>query len=245
MLVRNKKTFSVGFTFAVSFLGVLFMIFSPVFGGKNGLQFADNSFNKLAKGSSYFIPKIAKDNEAFMGRMFTVSIKADRPDDMAGVAVKRAENISKVLTTAGAKVEVNGTSLKIEGDLGKVLASALQDSDAMYKNQGEMIKSKYGQDDEKQMFRQWYNALSSITKAFQKEKKIEEAKMVSAVVKKAVEPAYNFYQIEGEKVVDHAGMLSGLLVFYVAYTMWWGYAIFYIFDGIGLTMKKAKVKKEA
>jgi hypothetical protein len=65
------------------------------------------------------------------------------------------------------------------------------------------------------------------------------------VVKKAIEPAYNFYQIDANKVSDHAGMLSGLLVFYVFYTMWWGYAIFYMFEGFGLTMKKAKVKKEA
>ena len=142
-------------------------------------------------------------------------------------------------------MEVSGTSLKIEGDLGRVLASALQDSDAMYKNHGEAIKARYGQDDEKKMFRQWHNALAKITKEFQKEKKIDESKMVSEVMKKAVEPAYNFYQIDGQKVVDHAGMLSGLLVFYVAYTMWWGYAIFYLFDGVGLTMKKAKVKREA
>ena len=45
-------------------------------------------------------------------------------------------------------------------------------------------------------------------------------------------------------VVDKAGIMTGLLVFYVAYTMWWGFAIFFMFDGIGLTMKKAKVKKE-
>jgi capsid portal protein len=64
------------------------------------------------------------------------------------------------------------------------------------------------------------------------------------VMKKAVEPAYNFYKIESQKVVDKAGIMSGLLIFYVAYTMWWGFAIFYMFDGIGLTMKKAKVKKE-
>jgi hypothetical protein len=38
--------------------------------------------------------------------------------------------------------------------------------------------------------------------------------------------------------------MTFLLVFYVAYTMWWGFAIFYIFEGIGLSMKKAKVKKE-
>ncbi len=245
MIVRNKKMFSVGAVFAISFLAVLFMIFSPVFDGKNGLQFADDSFNRLSKGSSYFIPKVAKSNEKFMGKMFSVAIRVDKPEDKPGDAEKRAANISKVFTTAGAAVQVSGTSVKIEGDLGKVLASALQDSDAMFKNNGEQIKARYGTDDEKKMFRQWHNAFGKIMKEFQKEKKIEEAKMVSDVMKKAVEPAYNFYKIDGQKVVDHAGMLSGLLVFYVTYTMWWGYAIFYMFDGLGLSMKKAKVKKEA
>jgi hypothetical protein len=45
-------------------------------------------------------------------------------------------------------------------------------------------------------------------------------------------------------VVDRAGLMIFLLAFYVFYTMWWGYAIFYLFEGFGLTMKKAKVKKE-
>lgn len=245
MIVRNKKTFGMGAVFAISFLSVLFLIFSPVFGGKNGLQFADDSFNRLSKGSSYFIPKVTKSNEQFMGRMFSATIKVDKPEDKPGDAEKRAANIAKVLTTAGAKAEVNTATVKIEGDLGKVLASALQDSDDMFKNNGEKIKARYSTDDEKKMFRQWHNALAKIMKEFQKEKKIEEAKIVSDVMKKAVEPAYNFYKVEGQKVVDHAGMMSGLLVFYVAYTMWWGYAIFYLFDGLGLSMKKAKVKKEA
>ncbi len=245
MIIRNKKMFGLGAVFAISFIVVLFMIFSPVFNGKNGLQFADDSFNRLSKGSSYFIPKVAKSNEKFMGKMFSVTIKVDKPEDKPGDAEKRAANISKVFTTAGAAVQVTGASVKIDGDLGKVLASALQDSDAMFKNNGEQIKARYGTDDEKKMFRQWHNAFGKIMKELQKEKKIEEAKMVSDVMKKAIEPAYNFYKIDGQKVVDHAGMLSGLLVFYVAYTMWWGYAIFYMFDGVGLSMKKAKVKKEA
>ncbi len=245
MLIRNKKTFGVGAFFAITFLGVLLLIFSPLFGGKNGLQFSDDSFNRLSKGSSYFIPKVAKSNENFMGRTFSVSIKVDKPEDQPGDAEKRAQNIAKVFTTAGAAVEVNGPAVKIQGDLGKVLASAIQDSDDMFKNDGEKIKARYGADDEKKMFRQWHNALTKITKEFQKEKKIEESKMVSEVMKKAIEPAYNFYKVEGQKVVDHAGMLSGLLVFYVLYTMWWGYSIFYMFDGVGLSMKKAKIKKEA
>lgn len=245
MIIKNTKTFNIGALFAVTFLGVLIAIFSPILQGKNGLEFADDNFNKLAKGSSYFIPKVAKNNEQYMGRPFSVTIKTDKPDDKQGDAEKRAANIAKVLTTAGAKVDVNGTLVKIEGDLGQVLASALQDADAMFKNDGEKIKARYGADDEKKMFRQWHNALTRINKEFDKEKKIDESKMVSDVVKKAIEPAYNFYQIDANKVSDHAGMMSGLLVFYVFYTMWWGYAIFYLFEGLGLTMKKAKVKKEA
>ncbi len=245
MIIKNPKTFNIGALFAVTFLGVLFLIFSPVFHGKNGLEFADSSFNKLAKGSSYFIPKVSVKNEAFKGKAFSVTIKTEKPEDKPGEAEKRAENIAKVFGAAGAKTEINGVTVKIEGDLGQVLASALQDSDAMFKNEGEKIRVRYSTDDEKKMFRQWHNGLTRINKEFDKEKKIAESKMVNEVVKKAVEPAYNFYQIDSNKVSDHAGMMSGLLVFYVFYTMWWGYAIFYLFEGFGLTMKKAKVKKEA
>jgi hypothetical protein len=245
MVIKNPKVFNVGALFALTFLGVLFLIFSPVFQGKNGLEFADSSFNKLAKGSSYFIPKVSKSNEEFMGKQFSVTIKADKAEDKAGEGEQRAENIAKVMTVAGAKAEVTGTAVKIEGDLGQVLASALQDSDAMFQNQGDKIRARYGTDDEKKTFRQWHNALTRVNKEFDKAKRIDESKMVNAVVKKAVEPAYNFYGIETNSVKDHAGMMSGLLIFYVFYTMWWGYAIFYLFEGFGLTMKKAKVKKEA
>ena len=245
MLIKNAKMFNVGALFAITFFGVLIAIFSPLFNGKNGLQFADDSFNKLAKGSSYFIPRVAKNNEQFTGRAFSVTIRAGKPEDMPGDAEKRATGIAKIFTEAGARTEVTGASVKIEGDLGTVLASALQDADAMFKNDGGKIKARYGVDDEKKTFRQWHNGLTRISKEFDKEKRIAESNMVTEVVKKAVEPAYNFYQIDTNRVADHAGMMSGLLIFYVFYTMWWGYAIFYMFDGLGLSMKKAKVKKEA
>jgi hypothetical protein len=205
-------------------------------------------FNNLAKGSSYFIPKVAKNIEKFQGRMFTATMKMDKPEDKPGDAEKRAGRSAKVLASAGAQVEVKGAELKVSGDLGKVLEAALQDADTMFKNEGDKIKAKYAvamaTDDEKQMFRQWNNTLPKISKQFEKEKKMEEAKIVTDTVKKAIEPAYNFYKVDAVKVKDHIGLMTFLLVFYVAYTMWWGYSIFYIFEGLGLSMKKAKVKKE-
>jgi hypothetical protein len=246
MAGAHKGHLGIGIILAISFWAVLFLIFSPLFGqGRNGLQYADEMFNTLAKGSSYFIPKVAKSNEKFMGRMFSATVKLDKPEDKPGDAEKRAERASKLFTiNPGAKVEVNGSELKIEGDLGLVLKAALEDSDVMFKNDGEKIKAKYAFDDEKQMFRQWYNVLPKIDKAFKKEGKIEESQIVSEVTKKAVEASYNFYKVDAVNVKDKAGLMTGLLVFYVAYTMWWGFAIFFIFEGIGLTMSKAKVKKE-
>ena len=254
-MAQAKKHIGVGIFLAISFWIVLFLMFSNIFPKtkegqpQNGLQWADEMFNELAKGSSYFIPKVAKSNEQFMGKMFTASIDVAKPEDKPGESEKRAERASKLFTiNPGAKVEVQGTKLKIEGDLGLVLKAALDDADIMFKNEGDKIKAKYGEamatDDAKQMFRQWNNVLPKIDKVFKKEGKIEDAKMVSDVTKKAIEASYNFFKVDAKKVKDEAGLMTFLLVFYVAYTMWWGFAIFYIFEGIGLSMKKAKVKKE-
>lgn len=236
MLIRNKKPFSVGVVFSISFLAVLLLIFSQVFMGKNGLEFADESFNKLAKGSSYFIPKITKSVGNFTGKPLVANLKIEAKEEL--------EITTKLFATAGAKVTPGDKQIAVEGDLGGVLQSALKDADAMYKNDGKAVSARYGYD-EKKVMQNWWLALGKLEKGMKKEKKIAEAKVVSDVMKKAVEPGYNFYQIDANKVSEHAGMMSGLLVFYVVYTMWWGYAIFYLFDGMGLSMKKAKVKKEA
>lgn len=235
MMIRNKKLFSLGMFLTITFFGVLFLIFMPVFNGKNGLQYADDSFNKLAKGSSYFIPKVSKSVEIFVGKPLSISINLDRAEDV--------EKIAKLFTEAGAKVDAKDRELKIEGDLGAILLSALKDADAMYKNDGKSVSERYGYN-EKEVMKNWWKALNKIEKDLKKEKLVAEAKAVSDVIKKAVEPGYNFYQIDAYSVKDHLGMMTGLLVFYVLYTIWWGFAILYLFEGVGLSTKKAKVKKE-
>jgi hypothetical protein len=236
MVIHNKGPFVLGMFLALSFIGVLILTFSPIYGGgMNGLDFADDLFNKLSKGSSYFIPKLKEANKEFQGKSFAVTITLEKP--------KEVEQINKLFTAAGSKVEVQGTNLKIEGDLGKTIDLVLKDSDLMFHNQGKELMSTYGFD-EKEVMKGWWTALSKIDKFFKKNLKIEEANHISEINKKGIEPAYNFYQIEPQRVIDRAGLMTFLLVFYVFYTLWWGYAIFYLFDGVGLTMKKAKVKKE-
>jgi hypothetical protein len=235
MLIRHAKLFNLGMLLALSFLGVLFLIFQPLFDGKNGLEFSDDLFNKLSKGSSYFIPDVLKGSEKFVGTNFTVNIKLDKPEQVEGAV--------KLLSANGAQAVEKDTQLAISGDLGKLLGGILKDSEEMYQNDGSKVAARYGSK-EMDVMALWWSMLSKMNKEFQKEKKVTESDMVMKVMQKAVEPAYNYYGVQPEKVSGKAFTVIGLLVFYVIYTMWWGYAIFYLFDGIGLTMKKAKVKKE-
>jgi hypothetical protein len=237
MVVKNRTEFIKGVFLAVTFFGVLALIFSPVFGdGKNGLTYADDMFNKLSKGSSYFILKVAKSTEKFTGTQIAMVVKLDKPEQQNTAAVK-------LLTSAGAKVKAANADIQMTCDLGTLMSKVLRDADDMYQNDGAAVAKRYGVD-AKEAMSSWWNVLKAMDKTLKKQGKIEEAKIVSDVMKKAVEPAYNFYGIAAQQVSEKAGIMTGLLVFYVIYTMWWGFAIFYMFDGIGLTMKKAKIKKE-
>ncbi len=237
MVVKNKTEFFKGAFLAVTFFGVLALIFSPIFGdGKNGLTYSDDMFNKLSKGSSYFIPKVAKSSEKFKSAQLVLVIKLDKPEQQNAGAMK-------LLASAGTAVKKASADIQMTGDLGTLMSRVLRDADDMYKNDGAAVARRYGVN-EKEAMASWWNVLKAMDKALKKQGKIEEAKIVSDVMKKAVEPAYNFYGVVAQQVSEKALIMTGLLVFYVIYTMWWGFAIFYMFDGIGLTMKKAKVKKE-
>ncbi len=237
VLVRNKKTFSMGLALGVSFLVILMLMFSPIFGkGRNGLEYSDDLFNKLAKGSSYFIPDVAKEVVPFQGRDFTASVKVGKPD----LAIK-------MLMAAGAQVGRDEGKLKVSGDLGKLLTVVLADSDSMYHNRGSEVAGRYGLDGDaggKAALKTWFEIVNRMVVDFQFQKKVNMANVSDQVLKKAIEPAYNFYGEAAESVSSKSLLITALLAFYVLYSMWWGYAIFYMFDGVGLSMKKAKVKKE-
>ena len=71
-----------------------------------------------------------------------------------------------------------------------------------------------------------------------------EAQVVDQVIRRAIEPGNNFFSVTAVKVSDHIWLMSGMLIFYVIYTLWYGFSIFELFEGIGLAMTKSKVKQE-
>jgi len=235
MLVHHRKEFKIGVILAVGFLIVLKIMFFPFFGqGRNAFEASDDFFNSIAKGSTYFIPQVLKENEDFKGKQIDITFALQNEQ-----VLRRA---SRLFLDAGAMVKTEGNQMHVVGDLGQIMELALKHSDAIFHNKGDELAQHYGYHQREILFA-WHTAFKAMNKALTKAEKFKEAKWVDEVSKRSVEVAFNFFGIQPESVGSAAGMLTFLLIFYIFYTMWWGYAILYIFDGIGLQMKAGKKKE--
>ena len=73
MLIHEKGPFIRGSLLLISFLVLFAVLLTPIMRDENGnhltgLQYADNVFNELSKGSSYFIQACARTSRAWTAR---------------------------------------------------------------------------------------------------------------------------------------------------------------------------------
>jgi hypothetical protein len=227
LMIVDKKKFIMGAGLILSFFVVLFLIFSPVFKGRNGLQYLDDLYNSISKGSAYYFDKVREETSVFEGHVVDFSITLDNE--------KQADRALLLFKKSGAKAIKSGNNLKVSGDLKKILDNCLTDADSMYSNKGDFVSKKYNCP-EREVLYEWWHALKLMDKDLKKQKKFKEAKTVMLAVKKAVEPSYNYYKIEAKKISDRLGVVIFSLIFYVLYTLWFGFSIMFIFEGIGLKL---------
>jgi hypothetical protein len=226
-MIAHKKEFYGGVGMMAAFIVILIIFFMPIFKGQNGLNYLDALFNSISKGSAYYIPKVIKESDKFKGNSVSVTLTM--------ATEKQALQTSQLFKAGSAEVIVEEANLKVTGDLGKILANSLADADAMYRNDGEIVSAKYGYDEKRVLFN-WWKAFKGMEKDLKKQKNFKEAKVVALVVKKAVESSYNYYKIEPQKISDRWGIVLFSLIFYVLYTLWYGFAIMFMFEGWGLAL---------
>jgi hypothetical protein len=227
-MIANNKEFYGGLGMLIGFGVVLVLVFSPLFDGQNVLEYLDSLYNSISKGSAYYIPKVREEAGGFMGKSVSVTLKMDDED--------QAQKTAPLFAAAGAKVIVEHAGLKATGDLGKIIENSLGDADAMYGNLGEKVSAKYGYDERRVLYN-WWRAFTVMDQALKKQKKFKEAKAISLVNKKAVETAYNYYKIEAQDITDRLGIVILSLAFYVVYTLWYGFAIMFMFEGWGMRLE--------
>jgi cell division protein FtsB len=227
-MIANQKKFYSGAILLSAFLVVLVIIFLPLFNGQNGLAYLDSLYNSISKGSAYYIPKLKREAGEFSGRSVTLTLNlADE---------RQAREIQPLFEKGGASVERSGMELKISGDLAAIMANCLADADSMFNNNGEKVAQKYGYNEKRALYN-WWLALNAADRDLKKQKKFYEAKFLANVQQKAVECSYNYYKIEPQRISDKYGLVIFSLVFYVAYTLWYGFAVMNLFEGLGLRLE--------
>jgi len=222
----QKKLRVRGLLMLVAFFGLLIVVFSPVFPGqRNGLDYMDNLFNTISKGSSYFIPDWVKASDQFAGKM--IDVKVALADEQQAVAT------AKLFQASGAEVTINGKELGVKGDIAGIMKGSLADADQMYHNNGAAIAAKYGYNEREVLFN-WWTAFKSMGKDLTNQKSFKQAKAIGTIQAKALEPAYNYYGVEAGNYKDSLMLIVTALLFYVCYTLWYGFGIMYLFEGLGL-----------
>jgi hypothetical protein len=214
-----------------------FLVFAAIFmpwypgahGGKvNGLDYLDNFFNELSKGSAYYIDLQKEKVTRYQGQTFSTTMTMKSADEAATTA--------KLFTTNNIPATIENTRVSISGDFGTMLTIMLEDADLMYKNDGLAITTKYGIN-ERQVLNSWYKSLGAMEKDLNKGKEFEKAKAVKNAMTKAIEPAYNYYGVEAKPVKDEVVLLIFALAFYVIYTVWYGFGVLFLFEGIGIRLE--------
>lgn len=226
-MITNQNKFYTGLGLLSAFTAVLILIFLPIFKNQNGLSYLDSLYNSISKGSAYYIPKLFKEAERYTGRPVTLTLTmADS---------HRAGEIRELFIKSGARVQLSGKVVKISGDLGAMMKNCLEDADFLFANQDEKLRQKYGISG-KQVLYNWWLALQEADRSLSRQKQFAESKFIATVSKKAVECSYNYYEIEPQNISDKYGLVIFSLFFYVVYTLWYGFGIMILLEGIGMRL---------
>jgi hypothetical protein len=229
MTLHDRREFGIGIALLVVFVAALALVFRPALeGGRNVLDYLDGVFNSTSKASAYYIPAARERARKLGAAPVTAKIAAR--------GLRQASDAQMLFRSAGAAVAVDGERLSISGDLGAILAAALADADAMFQNDGAAVTRRHGIDGRRALLA-WHGALGETVKELNRQQRFREAVAVRDVLTKGIEPAYNYYGVTAVAMKDMIWIALAALSGYVLYTVWYGFAILYLFEGWGLKLE--------
>ncbi len=102
----------------------------------------------------------------------------------------------------------------------------------MHVNDGRTIRGKFGFDEKLSLY-PWWKIFEELQVEPRGKKEFDQAKILMTTAEKAMEPACNYYGITPEKISAKLAVVVFSLVFYLICTVWYGFSILYIFEGLG------------
>lgn len=227
-MIADKRKFTIGVVLLVGFFVVFVLLFMPLFDGNTALDELDTLYNSISKGSAHYIPDLRAEARNYDGMPARLTLTFPDEGD--------AQAFLPLLEPSGATGSATGPQVKVAGDLGRILQACLADAEDLYANAGTALRTRHATTEERLLGYRWWLALGEVDKDLKRQEKFAQAKFVSSVRTKAVECAYNYYGIVPEKITDRLGIVLCSLAFYVVYTIWYGFAVLFLFEGWGLRL---------
>lgn len=231
MIITRKKPFYRGLILLCLFFSIFYFLLTPVItidGRKlTGLEYSDQVFNELSKGSSNFLPMAERAAASMKGCLISVTIPTKYPN--------QANILQRLLQNAQAKnINFANNHLSYKVDLGTLLSQATSDARLLYNNEEDRLLAKYSGFDPLQVASAWWNLLSPTATQLQIHNQQKESAAINTIIKRAIEPGNNYFGIPALQISQNIPLISAFLIFYIIYTIWYGFAIYEIFSGLGL-----------
>ncbi|MGQ9455106.1 MAG: sulfite exporter TauE/SafE family protein [Armatimonadota bacterium] len=227
-----------GFGIAGLAMSAVFLItcILPWSNGVSALTKADNFFNQLSKSSANFLGDAENEARHYEGKLICVRIQPGNPSV--------TDNLIRILHVNGLEYELltNGW-LEIRGDMGRMACAAIADARLAFRNDRQSLECRYSLSDYKPILC-WWDIFSAIESELSRHGPAEQARFARLIVTKVLEPAYNFRGIEACSISQKALPAVLLLVTYILFTLLYGFSIFLVFEGLGITTSGARVSAD-
>ena len=236
-VIADRKKLAIGVAGLVVFTGVLAAGICPIIGGRSALVRADNLFNELAKSSANYIPDARKQASGLVGSRVDFGVKPRDPVD--------EHEIVRLLSLNGAEAGIaDEDRVRVTGDLGRLALAAAADARTAFGNDERSLEARYAMPGYESIYC-WWVVFDGLTRRYVQEGRGKEADLAKFMSAKVLEPAYNFRGIRCCGIRSNASPAALLLAFYVLFTLWYGFSILYVFEGLGISTSAASEKREA
>jgi len=223
--------------FLIGVIGIL--VFMLIFAGgmlfrvgdASALTYADNLFNTMAKDSTNFLAEATKK---------TIKV-ADQPVDIVlrPPTGAQAALLSSQFGLHGtdAAVQPDGR-VHVTGRLGILANAALADVRTANHH---ALPANY--DSDITLYNWWY-LFDCLSSQSIKQNNEPVASFSKEMTTRVIEPTYNFREVYAQNARELLRPILLLLLFYVLYTILYGYAIYNLFEGLGITVAGVMQKRE-
>ena len=236
-LVADARKLKLGLAGLVLFSVAMAMFLFPFSGDRSALAWSDNLFNELSKSSANFVSEAEGRARKTVGQPVDLGV---HPRDLAD-----RSQIVRLLRANGFQARITDDDrVRVSGDLGRLALAATADAEAAFRNDRSALQAKYGTNGYEPIYH-WWTVFDGLTRRYVQENRGTEADFAKFMSSKVLEPAYNFRGIRCCDIGGNAFPAAVLLVFYVAYTLWYGFSILNVFEGLGISASPGGKKTEA